>query len=72
MKYKKFLEGLAVNFMGFLMLYFGLAFYIIGRNIYGKDATLIFAGGMLSVFAVNGLAQYYFNLFNHRKKGVKK
>ncbi len=49
------IEYLLVLIMAFVMLFFGLAFWLIGRDLYGSDASLIFAGGFLVYMAIKGI-----------------
>lgn len=44
--------------MSLVLLFFGMAFYLVGRELYGPDAALIWVGGFLSYIAVRGVAEF--------------
>ena len=45
-------------FMALFLMFFGLAFLFIGRELYGPDASLIWVGGMLTYLAVRGIVEF--------------
>lgn len=67
MDWKELFKGIAMISMGILLLFFGFAFYLIGRNIYGSDASLIWIGGMMVWIAIQALVNYFVNLWEDSK-----
>lgn len=67
MNWKEFFTGIFVISVGILLLFFGFAFYLIGRNIYGTDASLIWVGGMTVLIATQTLANYFSHLWEDSK-----
>ncbi len=45
-------------FISLFLLFFGVAFYLIGKDMYGPDAALIWVGGMITIWAIRGLAEF--------------
>ncbi len=67
MNWKEFFTGITVISMGILLLFFGFAFYLVGRDIYGSDASLIWVGGMMVLIAIQTLVNYFVNLWDNKK-----
>lgn len=67
MDWKELLTGIGMITIGILLLFFGFAFYLVGRNIYGDDASLIWAGGMMVLISVQTLVSYFANLWENKK-----
>ena len=67
MNWKEFFKGIVMIGMGILLLFFGFAFYLIGRNIYGSDASLIWVGGMMVLIALQTLVSYFVDLWEDLK-----
>ncbi|HEC39533.1 hypothetical protein LCGC14_0538110 [marine sediment metagenome] len=53
---KKELEMIFVSILTFFMLWFGIGFYLIGKEIYGSDAALMWVGGMITYMGIQGFA----------------
>ena len=56
---------------GILFLFLGLTILIAGNSLYGDDAALLFAAGMLTFMGVNALGNftnYLIELYEERKK----
>ena len=67
MNWKELFTGIFGISMGVLLLFFGFAFYLIGRNIYGDDASLIWVGGMMVLISIQALVNYFVNLWEDKK-----
>lgn len=67
MNWKEFFRGIFVISMGILLLFFGFAFYLVGRNIYGDDVSLIWIGGMMIIISVHTLIDYFTDLWEKSK-----
>ena len=50
-----------------IMLWFALSLLIIGRELYGSDAALLWASGILSLLGVNGIATFFLYLTRRNK-----
>lgn len=61
--WKELFYGISIILMGLFLFFFGFAFYLIGRNLYGTDASLIWVGGMLVIISIYGIVGYYVNLY---------
>ena len=40
---------------GFIMFFFGFGFFLAGNKLYGSDAGLIFAGGLLTYISIHAI-----------------
>ncbi len=67
MNWKEFFAGIFIIIMGMLLLFFGFAFYLVGRNVYGDVASLIWVGGMMVLIAIQTLTNYFVNLWEDSK-----
>ncbi len=67
MNWKELFKGISITFMGIFLLFFGSAFYLVGNKLYGSDASLIWAGGMLVLMSVQLLVNYYIELWEETK-----
>lgn len=67
MNWKELFTGIFVISIGILLLFFGFAFYLAGRNIYGDDASLIWAGGMMVIISIHTLINYFTELWEDSK-----
>lgn len=67
MNWKEFFTGISVISMGILLLFFGFSFYLVGRDIYGSDASLIWVGGMMVLISIQTLTNYFVNLWRDSK-----
>ncbi len=67
MDWKEFINGFFITFTGLFLLFWGLAFYVVGREIYGSDVSLIWAGGILTLISIQMLVSYYLNLWETKK-----
>ena len=45
-------------FMSIVRIWFSFAFLIVGRILYGSDASLLWASGMLFIIAVNVITEF--------------
>ena len=62
---------------GFIMFFFGFGFFLIGNKLYGSDAGLIFAGGLLTYVSIQTIVNSISIIINKKnakevKKGEKK
>jgi len=64
---KQLILSIFVLLGSIIMLWFSLSFLIVGRSLYGSDASLLFAAGFLFFIAINSLT----NLFLKLNKEVK-
>lgn len=67
MNWKELFIGISVTFMGIFLLFFGIGFYLVGNELYGSDASLIWVGGMLVLISVQGLVNYYVKLLEETR-----
>jgi len=63
----KNLEWAVVLFGAIFMLWFSFAILIVGRQLYGSDASLIWASGLLSLIGIRGLSNFILFIWNNRK-----
>ena len=49
MSFEKILEGIFLFFISIVLFSFSISCLIVGRKLYGTDATILFAGGMILV-----------------------
>lgn len=50
-------------FMALFLLFFGMGVLIIGRNLYGSDASILWFGGFISYIAIKGTIGFIDYLF---------
>ena len=50
-----------------IMFWFALIILIIGRNLYGADASLLWASGILTMFGINGIWNFISYLMEKSK-----
>lgn len=49
-------EMIFVLILATFLFYFGMTFLLVGKNIYGSDATLLWASGILTYMGIRGFA----------------
>ena len=54
-------------FMAIFLLFFSIAFLIIGRHLYGTDANLIWVGGAIAYIAISGIVNFVMYLVKLNK-----
>ncbi len=54
-------------FVIYVFLFLGIGFYLVGKELYGFDAALIWTGGMLVLISVQGLVNYYVKLLEETR-----
>ena len=59
----KNIEWVFVLCLSMVLLFFGMLLLIIGRNIYGADASLLWASGILTYMGIRGLAGFILYLW---------
>lgn len=67
-KSKELLINVLALFFTMILLWFGLVFLVIGREVYGKDVALIFAGGMIFVFYLERLTEFFIKHYQESQK----
>jgi cytochrome c biogenesis protein CcdA len=55
---KKYVEEILFLGITMMLLFFGLGILIAGRVIYGSDASLIWASGILTFMGINGFMNF--------------
>lgn len=64
----KDIEMVLVLFGAIIFLWFGMSFLFIGRILYGKDASLLWAFGILSWFGIMGICNFILYLIKRNKE----
>ena len=68
----KDLEMTLALFVSIVILGFGMSFLIVGRELYGSDASILWVSGMLSWMAIVGICNFIIYLTNRNNKEKRK
>jgi len=64
---RKDLEMVLILIGASIMLWFALSVLIIGKELHGSDAALLWASGILSLLGINGIANFVLYLVGRNK-----
>lgn len=65
---KKYLVEILCLGMTIIILFSGLGILILGRIVYGSDASLLWASGILTFMGLNGLANFVRYLLSFKEE----
>ena len=64
----KDLEMIIVLCGAIIFFWFGMSFLFVGRMLYGSDASLLWASGILSWFGIIGICNFILYLIRRNKE----